>query len=181
VDLPRIRQELLAEFGGRSDTHFLPIVVPRTFAGWGLPGPVTADLFTAAAEYYRQAPWRCVANSQVLHVEIAPGRSLACVVLGEGGIEHGLTVYDDARDIAVLNEFRTMAAFDHLIGGTVALTFDAPEDLPAAYVREVRRSRWALAQLPHFLEWFGPSGGRPGHENGVFPRFWRRSRAKWSI
>lgn len=62
------------------------------------------ELYAAAAEYYRRAPWRRFPQQAVIRVECpafekhAPGPWYACV-LGQAGLTLGLAIYDSLDDI----------------------------------------------------------------------------------
>jgi tetratricopeptide (TPR) repeat protein len=64
-----------------------------------------ASLFAAAADFYRTEPWVQLSNSDLLAVRVAPQKEPYYVtVMGQGGIEYGLAVYQTWED--VLHQYR---------------------------------------------------------------------------
>ena len=53
-----------------------------------------SELFAAAAGFYRAAPWRALTNVQLLDVITPGGRSWTVCVLGNGGQEFGVALYE---------------------------------------------------------------------------------------
>ena len=59
------------------------------------------DLYQAFREYCESAPWEWLDNSDVVAVEHPSGEYKGyCVVLGDGGIEYGLAVYNGDEGLA---------------------------------------------------------------------------------
>ncbi|HEU4585010.1 MAG TPA: SEC-C metal-binding domain-containing protein [Gemmatimonadaceae bacterium] len=134
-----------------------------TWRGWGLPDDRIARLFSAAAAFYRAAPWSTVSAYTVFRCERPGGGSWDCVVLGDAGMELGLGLYsrreDLARDIVGdASESELPAAG----GAALSLTFDDADSLGRAAVREIRSAGWEVAAsdaYPVLLSIDTPGGG----------------------
>jgi len=71
----------------------------------GVTPEFAGHLFAAAAEFYRARPWVALANEQTLAVRVAPERQLRYVsIMGNGGVEYGLTIYEKWEDLERLFE-----------------------------------------------------------------------------
>lgn len=69
----------------------------------GVSVPLVAELYAAAAEFYRQAPWRWLLNSEPVEVRLpADGPARYALVLGSGGEFFGLSLYESLADLEVL-------------------------------------------------------------------------------
>jgi hypothetical protein len=69
--------------------HEIPAVTP----------PQVIEFYAAAAWFYRQAPWRKLADHTAIKIECEslPGGPWYAVVMGQGGMTFGLTLYEDLR------------------------------------------------------------------------------------
>jgi hypothetical protein len=122
--------------------------IVETWAGWGQPPELVAALFTAAAAFYRAVAWRWITNVQVLEVRTARGGEWAVTVLGNGGQEFGLALYEDPEDLRELCEERSDDPDEHfanLGGGVISLTFSPRRELPRRMRQEVAAARWEVA------------------------------------
>ncbi len=62
-------------------------------------------LFAAAAEFYRAKPWVALSNEQTLAVRVPPERKPRYIsILGNGGVEYGLSICDKWEDMERLFE-----------------------------------------------------------------------------
>lgn len=133
---------------------------PERWSGWALPTDVVARLHSAAAAFYRAAPWRWFADSDVIRMGTAAPWHAS--VMGNGGIEFGLALYANRDDLdAIFSAPDDRGAFLHPAGAVVSLTFDASDDVPAAMRKEVRAAGWEIAgtQAWPVLMIFGTPGG----------------------
>ena len=65
--------------------------------------PLAAELYAAAADYYRQKPWRCMENWLPIEVRYPPdGRARYALVLGRGGEVYGLSLYESLEDVDIV-------------------------------------------------------------------------------
>ena len=71
----------------------------------GVTPEFVAHLFAAAAEFHRAQPWIALSNEQTLAVRVPPERRPRYVsILGNGGVEYGLSVYNKWEDVQRLFE-----------------------------------------------------------------------------
>jgi len=79
--------------------------IPGLLSIPGVSVPLVAELFAAAADYYRQAPWRWMENWIPIEVRYPPeGRARYALVLGGGGETFGLSLYESLADLEVFFE-----------------------------------------------------------------------------
>ena len=122
------------------------VASPETWAGWALPRSAVAELFAAAAAFHRASPWRVVANEQTLTAMLPAGREWIACVLGRGGQEFGLVLYERRDDLdAFLFPDDPAAHFPAVSGVVLSLTFDRFADTPERMQREVEAEGWELA------------------------------------
>ena len=122
------------------------------FEGGRIPPEVVAELFTAAAHLYRTAPWKVVADTQVIGMDVpALGVEGACVsILGHLGANLGVLI---CPSLAGYEAFGRMAAGGALEGdgrvdlGThsLSLNFVRGADLPVSMRREAATHAWPVA------------------------------------
>ena len=122
------------------------------FEGGRIPPEVVAELFTAAAHLYRTAPWKVVADTQVIGMDIpALGVEGACVsILGHLGANLGVLI---CPSLAGYEAFGRTAAGGALEGdgpvdlGThsLSLNFVRGADLPGSMRREAATHAWPVA------------------------------------
>ena len=123
-----------------------PVCRPSLWSAWQLPRRLVADVFDAAAAYWRAAPWRVVPNLQAPRAVVPTGRAWTACILGNARQEYGLALYSDADDVFE----RLMSApddepFRGVRGRIVTLDFTAASDLPDATRHEARLARWETA------------------------------------
>jgi hypothetical protein len=77
--------------------------IPGLMSVPGITEPLLRDLFAAAANYYRQAPWRWIENWEPIEV-CYPAKSSPryALVLGSGGEYFGLSLYESLDDLRVV-------------------------------------------------------------------------------
>jgi len=161
-DLDRVAAAMAADVAGwRGGGR--PASSPETWAGWRLPDPVVADLFRGAASLWRAAPWVWLRNERLLTAEVPGGRSWLASLLGYGGQEFGLVLYESRRDFqAVLSEPRPGQALGSLEDRVLALTFTRRGELPRRMQREVASRGWEVAApeaYPLLMALNTPGGG----------------------
>jgi len=111
----------------------------------GATEPLARDLFEAAAEYYRQAPWRWIDNTSPIEIRYPPdGRTRYAVVLGSGGETFGLSLYESPKDLDVAlhttnpeQATEQISWFSLIFEEALTMTFD---DLDA-----MEKYGWAIA------------------------------------
>ena len=135
---------------------------PETWRGWGLPDPLVAEVFRAAADYWRAAPWRFLDGDQPLLVEKGTARPWTCSIMGNMGEQFGLVLYAEHKDF-----FLTLsggAALEQLTGPLLALSFEPASEIPPRMRREIIAARWEVAgpqAYPALIAMATPGGGLP--------------------
>jgi hypothetical protein len=146
-----------------------PICRPDTWGAWDLPHGLIKDLFKAAAEFFRQAPWRVLSNLQAPRALFPSGDSWTCCVLGEARQEFGLALYENASDLFDVAAFtpETEQPFAGVRGRLLSLTFNSAELAGDDAVREARLGRWEVAgpaAYPQLITVNSPGGGVTAEE-----------------
>jgi hypothetical protein len=136
---------------------------PDTWAGWGLPRELVAELFSASAAYHRAAPWRVVPDDRILRTEVPGGRTWWIMVLGNAGEQFGISLFENAGDIEQLfADSDPMSPFARSEGVMVSITFDRGGDVPRPTRQEIREARWEIAgpaAYPQLMVLNTPGGG----------------------
>jgi hypothetical protein len=134
-----------------------------TWRGWGLPDDRIARLFSAAAAFYRAAPWSTVFDDTVIRCQRPGGDSWECIVLDDASMGQGLGLYarreDIVRDIA---GDATGSGLPVRGGAVLLFTFDDADSLGRAAIREIRSAGWevvASGVYPVLLSLDTPGGG----------------------
>lgn len=143
--LDRAAESLLGALGAPAEIAAASSMAP-TWRAWRLGDALTAALFHAAADYFRAAPWRHLANEQYLVAELPRGAAWTAVVLGNGGREFGLVLYsspaDLARQLDAPDERRALAALRQPMLG---LLFADRAELPPPMRKEILAAGWEVA------------------------------------
>ncbi len=134
-----------------------------TWRGWGLPDDRIARLFSAAAAFYRAAPWSTVSDDFVFRCQRPGGGGWDCLVLGSAEMGLGLALYARREDIAraivgAASEIGLPAAG----GAVLSFTFEDADSIGRAAVREIRSAGWEVAAsdaYPVLLSLDTPGGG----------------------
>ncbi len=134
-----------------------------TWRGWGLTDDQTARIFSAAAGYYRAAPWRFFTSDQLLRCQRPGSEGWDCVVLGNAGIELGIGMYSRREDILDLlvatSQGNTRSRRPQAV---LSLTFGSARFLGRAAEREIRSAGWEVAgtdAFPFLMAIETPAGG----------------------
>lgn len=139
------------------------VSMPETWKGWGLPSASVSSLFTVAAAFFRAKPWRTFENADVLRFEWSPDSRWWLVVMGAGGEEFGLAMYQRREDIEALFAPNGSApGYDVVTGMVVSLSFNHRDELPLVMQKEVLRHGWPVASTrayPTLLTLNTPGGG----------------------
>lgn len=179
ADLDHAMAGLMVDLVGQPPVAFYSR--PDTWAGWGLPLELVGRIFTAAAGFYRAAPWERLANEELIEARSPAGTRWTAGVLGAGGEEYGLNLYASRIDIERLCDGAGFDFFLELEGRIVSLTFEPGSNLPRAMRREVAGQGWEVAEpaaYPFLMAYDTPAGGllRADAEDllallGAVPRF----------
>ncbi|MBA4379264.1 MAG: hypothetical protein C0393_00985 [Anaerolinea sp.] len=78
--------------------------IPGLLSVHGVTVPLVAELYAAAADYYRQKPWRWLENWLPIEARYPPddGRARYALVLGGGGEVYGLSLYESLEDLDIV-------------------------------------------------------------------------------
>jgi len=77
--------------------------IPSLLDSPGVTAPLVKGVFTAAASFYREAPWRWVDDGRPIEVRYPPdGQPRYAVVMGQGGEAYGLAAYDETGDLETI-------------------------------------------------------------------------------
>jgi tetratricopeptide (TPR) repeat protein len=141
--MPEIAAEIFADMeehlGGRPP-------LPGLLSGRGVTPELVGDFFDAAAQFYRAAPWVHLTNRQPLAIRVGKEkRQRVVVVMGNAGVEYGLSVYEKWRDLEAL-----FGLFDDVMevipsGGAQALSFEEIPEVPFEDLDAVDRYGWEVA------------------------------------
>lgn len=140
-----------------------PFSVADTWASWRLPSASVRDLFDAAADFWRRAPWKSLANEQAPRATFTSGRAWTAGVMGDGGEQFGLCLYSDPDDL-----YRVAAIADvenglgRIRGRVLMLSLDPVARLPDAMAVEARTAGWHIAgpeAFPILMTINTPGGG----------------------
>lgn len=134
----------------------------------GVTPEMIGDLFAAAADFYRAAPFEELSDSQPLAVDLLPeGRRVYIQMMGYGGMEYGIVLYDSWEDLLASYKVSEDPLQRLPQGGWKALTFDPADILPDEDLEAIEEYGWRVADanaypLPVNLMPDGPQ--RPDRE-----------------
>ncbi len=142
---------LIEAMGGAPARYFA--CRPEAWSAWGLPEETVARVFSAAAGFFRAAPWEVLANVDALEIEVPspPGadhRTWTATIMGMGGEEYGIALYSEPGDFWALFEAPEWAPDDevyNITGEVISLSFDPGHAVPGAMRREIARAGWEVA------------------------------------
>lgn len=179
LDLDEATGEMIESLTGSPPFAFYSR--PEMWAGWGLPDELVAEIFRSAAAFYRAAPWKRLANEDLIEAESPRGMAWTVGVLGQAGQEFGLYLYASREDAVELFDWRAQDDFWGLRARVLALSFERGADLPKCKRREASRKGWEVADAtayPDLMAFETPAGGllRQDAEDliallGAVPRF----------
>lgn len=102
-----------------------------------------ADFFQAAADYYRKEPWVRISDIEPLTLFADEWEEPRyAVIMGNGGIMHGLALYEDAEDLQDLYVYED---FDPTELECTAVTFGDKEELSEEQSEEIESNGWEIA------------------------------------
>jgi hypothetical protein len=134
-----------------------------TWAAWGLPRATVRELFAAAAQFYRAAPWRSVADDQLVYADLPYGDTWGACVLGQSGEGFGLALYADPQDYFALHDRdRPGGAFSALQSPVLSLLFSPQDELERVARKEILAAGWEVAGhagYPQLITLNTPGGG----------------------
>jgi hypothetical protein len=179
VDLDGAAAGLIENLTGQTPLAFYSR--PDTWAGWGLPPEQVGQIFRAAADFYRAAPWKRLANEELIEARSLAGVYWTVGLLGAGGQEYGLNLYESRTDVERICDGAGPDLFMDLEGRVLSLTFEPGGNLPKPMRREISRRGWKVfdaGAYPILMVYDTPAGGllRADAEDllallGAVPRF----------
>jgi tetratricopeptide (TPR) repeat protein len=106
-----------------------------------------AAVFEAAAEFYRQAPWRDLGYEATIRVscEQIPGGPWYAVVFGQSGMAFGVALYDDLDTLRDLQRGTASDEENARATRALSLTFGEAWDIPVADLDSAERHGWQVA------------------------------------
>ncbi len=138
---------------------------PETWAGWALPNEQIARVFSAAARYFRAAPWSNITNEDILRTTVRGGGTWSGSVMGMAGQEFGLALYERDEDLLALlasDPDYPEQVMAEISGSVISLSYNARNELPPPMRREIRDARWEVAgprAYPSMMTINTPGGG----------------------
>ena len=158
--LHALSAELVSQLSGHAGP--MPLMsIPHTWGAWRVPDDVIRGVFSAAAAFHRAHPWSWLDNERLLDLQLASGRRWVASVLGTGGAQFGLALFQDPRDFNCLLAGHPAGAFAAMQFPMLSLTFDRRDDLPRPMVREISRAGWEVvspAAYPSLMALNTPGG-----------------------
>jgi len=136
--------ELVAELESAlsDDAPFIPGLLAQKRVSPRLVG----NLFAAAADFYRAAPWVHLGNNDLLAITIPPRKKpFFVIVMGQGGIEYGLGLYKTWNE--VMRQFQPVEHFEELFPpkGRHVLFFNPVTEVPFDDLDALETYGWDLA------------------------------------
>jgi hypothetical protein len=120
--------------------------IPAMLDTPGVTVKLLESVFEAAVEFYRSAPWVQLSNDQVLAVRHPNEREYRyAVVMGQVGMQYGLVVYTDWREVQDLsaNDDNSLSG---LLGRTWnSLSYDTADHLPFADLDAIEEHKFSIA------------------------------------
>jgi len=138
-EVMQIVRELEENMRGRPE-------LPGLLASEGVTPELLGGFYAAAADYYRAEPWVHLANIHVLALRHPDERAFRyVVVMGNGGMEYGMTVYQRWADVERI--FAGDAPPLELMpaDGAHALSFETMEKVPFDDLDALQQHRWEIA------------------------------------
>jgi hypothetical protein len=115
-----------------------------------------AELFEAAAHFYRVRPWEFITGAGLLEI---PGHDrddppLLVSVLGASGITHGITIFDSEADFTRVNSGKRQV-------NAISLSFELQDKLPPTLTAQSKEHGWAIASKSAFPMVMRVQKGKP--------------------
>jgi hypothetical protein len=133
AEIETLYQTQMSDIPGLLD---IPGVTPR----------LVEDLFSAAATFYRKAPWERLADDQPLAVNFPNLEKHGYIqLMGNAGLEFGLVLFWNWDDLIRVYQF-SEDPLDHLpVSGWRSLSFENLEALPSRDQHALKKYAWNVA------------------------------------
>jgi hypothetical protein len=150
--------EHMAEGGTAAFVH-----TPERWAETEAAPAEIAEFHAAAAAFHRARPWEEVGDDEALELHFPDGRMFMAAVLGGAGIDYGLALYSDPRDLVALMEHDgdALAQVRAMQGWSMSASYEPRSRLGRAMQREVAEAGWEVAGADAYPMIFGVR--IPGH------------------
>ncbi len=133
-----------------------------------VPLPLLAGFFAAAAEFYRDRPWRALDDGEPVLLECAdwtPAQRYA-IVMGAGGAIKGIALYESWRDLLRVTQIsaddeEARQEADRI--PALALVYTRLSELGPRRVEEARAQGWTLASRNAYPVVVATGSGRESH------------------
>jgi tetratricopeptide (TPR) repeat protein len=117
--------------------------IPGLLEGRGVTEALVASFYAATVRFYQAAPWSDLADRHPLLITVGKTKRVA-VVMGAGGVEYGLAIYNKWRDFE-----RIYAGADQLLavipsGGMKALNYVPITEVPFPDLEAIEAYGWPL-------------------------------------
>jgi hypothetical protein len=113
----------------------------------GVSTPIAAEFFAAAHDFYNAKPWANLNNLSVIGVrypaEDTAARECYMSIMGNGGMEFGLALYNSVDDINRMMDERKAREFAKS-ATTIGITFDKAPSLPFGDHDAVEKYGWPI-------------------------------------
>ncbi|MHC4234133.1 MAG: plasmid pRiA4b ORF-3 family protein [Planctomycetota bacterium] len=147
---------------------------PEMWAGWDVAPDRLAELFRAAAAFYRAGPWRWLGGDEPLRAALPGRRSWTALVLGAEEEQRGIVLCSEAEDAeAIVEDPDFGRALGGLKGRVYVLYFEPRGELPRAMQREIASAGWEVADTaghPMLTAYNTPAGGLSRRDAGDLVR-----------
>lgn len=121
-------------------------IVPSLLEQENVTPELVGDLFDAAAEFYKAAPWIHLTNIQYLSVQVEPeNKPRYVIIMGNGGVEYGFLMYHQFDDLKQLYTF--MDKPEEMIpeSGYYSFNFENKYGVPLPDLEAIEEYGWAFA------------------------------------
>ncbi|HYH78689.1 MAG TPA: SEC-C metal-binding domain-containing protein, partial [Longimicrobium sp.] len=120
---------------------------PGTWAETEASPEEIARLHAAVAAFHRAEPWERVGDQEALELRFPDGRVFMASVMGGAGIDYGLALYSDPRDLDALleNDGDAMEQVRAMRGWSMSAGFQPRSRMSRAMQREVASAGWEVA------------------------------------
>ena len=120
-------------------------LIPGLLSVPGVTVPMVQELYTAAADFYRQVPWKRLDNQSPIEIRYPhDGQARYALVLGSGGDTFGLVSYESLDDIyTVYSPTRTRDAADAV--PWFSLIFEEPRIMSFYDLDAIEKYQWPVA------------------------------------
>ena len=145
MDTPDEAYEMIASLESHMRSGHAEI--PSLLSVDGVTPEFVGELFAAAAEFYRAAPWVKLVNAQALAVQLSDQAEPWYVsVMGNAGIEYGLSVSRTWADLQAITSGSGDEPMDAIPAtGLRSLLFNSITELPFDDLEALEKYHWQVA------------------------------------